>query len=289
MREILLVISDTHGGHDLGLCNPETVLPADDEIGRPVDAAVQIGAFQELLWRFYVRDLEKARGFTDGAPVTLLHLGDVTHGQKHPEHLMSTRMADQILIALANFEPVFKLLNIQRVRLAKGTGSHAFGEGSSEILVAELLKQSNDNLDVRCLYHGWVEMGGIGVDYAHHGAGPGIRDWTRGNQVRYYVRDLVARQRRNTQKLPARLYLRGHYHAFVWETWHEEWRGKTYSYDIFSLPSYCGMGNYGHQVTRSVAFQDFGMLAIELVDGQIRRIRPLKRRIDIRTREVIGE
>jgi hypothetical protein len=315
-RVVAVIQSDKHAGHKLGLCNPDTVLPADDEVGRPYPAKPDLSPFQEALWSMYSEDLAGALQFADGDEVIVFDLGDQTHGLRHPDHLMSTRLADQMIIARHNWAPWLGHRNVRTFRFSKGTGVHVFGEGSSELLVAEMMgegpsgvahaEMTNDaesrvaerlprsGLDVRVLYHGLATLGKddrgqtVGLDYAHHGPGPGMRDWTSGNQVRYYLKSIIDEQRRLGTK-PARLYCRGHRHAFVHESLHEFWAGELYDYDIFTLPSYCGMGAYGHKATFSAPYQWFGSVAIEIVDGQVGRFRKLVHCRDLRTWEALYE
>jgi len=284
-RRVAVIQTDKHGGHKLGLCSPEVVLPADDEIGRPAPYTPDLTAFQKVLWNWYLDDIEAVMRFAAGDEVVLFDLGDQTHGLKYPEHLMTTRLADQIIIAVANEMPWFEFDNVVKARFAKGTGSHVFGQGSAEIIITEQLRALYPERDFRCLYHGVADLGGVTLDWAHHGPGPGIRDWTRGNQVRYHLRDLVYRQRRHAEHWPARLYVRGHRHSWARETLYETWQGEEYIYDLFTLPSYCGLGDYGQQMLQSLPFQSYGLVAIELLDGEVGRIKPYMRVQDIRTWE----
>ena len=313
-RVVLALQSDKHANHRLGLCNPSTVLPADDEVGRGSDVQVQISPFQGALWEMYSEDVAGVLDFAGGDEVIVFDLGDRTHGSKYPDNQMSNCMADQFAIARANWAPWMLKPNVRRFRFSKGTGAHTYGEGSSEtILASELayfvaamgagatpydsgssetrlasdLQGLDPGIDVRAVYHGVAEVNGIRLDYAHHGPGPGMRDWTQGNQVRYYLRSLIIEQRR--MGLPAcDVYVRGHRHAFVHEALTNElWAGELHTYHMVTLPSYCGMGAYGHQATFSAPFQWFGTVAVEILDGEVGRIKPFVHCVDIRTWEVL--
>jgi len=288
MRVVIVAFSDIHSGTQLSLCNPDVILPADDEIGRPVDAKPELRPWQKQLWNFYQEDLWGAQLFAGSDPIVLFVLGDITQGKKYPDYLMSSREADQIFIAASNLEYAIDELKPVKVDLAKGTGSHAFGEGSAEVVVAELLRRKYSELPLQVTYHGIETVGGMQVDYKHHGSGPGIRDWTDGNAAYLHLKDMIARHHRHGKARPPRLYLTAHYHSYIRVARHEQWQGDFLSYDLITLPSYCGLGNYGHQVTKSIGFQDFGMVAIEVIDGELGRIMPLLRVLDIRTRSVIA-
>jgi len=287
-RYVVIVTSDEHAGHRLGLCNPNAVLPADNEVGRPEPAKPQLGPFQKLLWEYRVEQIEQAKAFAGNDPIILKNLGDMTHGRKHTDGLMTNRLADQVLIARANAMHIVEALKPTHVYMSAGTNAHTFGDAGSETLIAGFLKDKFPDLAVELFYHGLVDIDGVQIDYKHHGPGPGIRDWTRGNQVLYHLKDLIYRQR-SLGEQPARIYLSGHYHSFVWITHHQEWDGELLTYDYITLPSYCGLGSYGHQATRSVQYQDFGLLAIEIVDGEVGRIKPIKKRLDIRSRSTVND
>ena len=313
-RTVAALQADKHANHKLGLCNPDTVLPADDEVGRGEDVPVAISPFQEALWEMYTEDVAGVLEFAGGDEVIVFDLGDQTHGNKYPDNQMSNNMADQFAIARANWAPWMLKPNVRRFRFSKGTGAHTYGEGSSEtILAAELayfmtamaagatpyggetaetqlaadLRSQDQQMDVRAVYHGVAEIDGVRIDYAHHGPGPGMRDWTSGNQVRYYLKSLVLEQRRMGLP-PADVYFRGHRHAFIHEALMSEmWDGDLYDYHMVTLPSYCGMGAYGHQATFSAPYQWFGTVAVEIVDGEVGRIKPFVHCRDIRTWEVL--
>jgi len=309
-RTILALQSDKHAGHRLGLCNPEAVLPADDEVGRPVDVPVAITPFQRALWDMYTEDVAGVLEFAGGDPVIVFDMGDQTNGTRYPDNLMSTRMLDQFVIARANWAPWMLKPNVRRFRFSKGTGVHVFGEGSSETILAQelayfaaataaydqatdetrvatQLRELDPGVDVRAVYHGVAEVDGVRLDYAHHGPGPGMRDWTQGNQVRYYLRSLILEQRR-LGAVPADVYVRGHRHAFIHEALLSEmWDGDLYDYHMVTLPSYCGMGAYALQATFSAPYQWFGTVAVEVLDGAVGRIQPFVHCVDIRTWEVI--
>ena len=313
-RTIAALQSDKHANHKLGLCNPEAVLPADDEVGRGQDIQVSISPFQHALWDMYTEDVAAVLEFAAGDEVVVFDLGDQTHGSKYPDNQMSSCMADQFAIARANWAPWMLKPNVRRFRFSKGTGAHVYGEGSSEtILAAELayfmaataagatpydndatenklaaqMAKLDPGVDVRAVYHGVADVDGVRIDYAHHGPGPGMRDWTQGNQVRYYLRSLVLEQRRMGLP-PCDVYVRGHRHAFIHEALLSEmWDGDLYDYHMVTLPSYCGMGAYGLQATFSAPFQWFGTVAVEILDGAVGRIVPYVHCVDIRSWEVL--
>ena len=86
-------------------------------------------------------------------------------------------------------------------------------------------------------------------------------------------------------KRPPRLIVRGHFHEWVREI---VTAFKTYTADIFLLPSWCGMGEYGRQATSSKPYITNGLVMVEVLDGQMGRVVPLVKELDLRTREVFN-
>jgi hypothetical protein len=220
--------------------------------------------------------------------VHVFHVGDLTQGKAYTEHLVSTRMADQLTIAMHNMEPWFSMdLNLKTFRLVQGTGSHIFREGTSTIITAQRLRERQElrggDVDVRELRHGLAWIDGFGIDYAHHGPSAGMREWTEGNQLRYYAKSLIMGDV-GRGKTPPNLIVRGHFHE-----WHQELVSvfKKYEARIFLLPSFCGMGEYGRQVTGSKNYITNGLIAVEIVDGKLGRVLRLVKELDLRTEETL--
>lgn len=285
-RRILVAMADSHGGNQLGLLSPDTVLYRENERGEIEPWTPELSSVQRYLWRLYESHINSVIELAGGDDIILLHVGDLTQGVRYPSLLVSNRIADQFVIGEENLVPWFAHENVRVVRLAKGTGSHVFGEGSAEVLVAHNLSHRFPDRDVKPLYHGLLNVGGVTVDYAHHGPGPGIRDWTRGNQLRYYLKSLVAGDWK-AGRVPPRLVLRGHYHAFVWETVRDRLGGTPYTFDLVLLPCYCGMGDHGHRATRSAWEQYHGLVAFEIAYGQIVEVHPFYELLDLRTEETV--
>jgi hypothetical protein len=284
MRRLVAVLSDTHGGHTLGLLNPETVLPEEDENGDVRWVSPRLSLYQEFLWTTYTANLQALVELARGDEVVAVHNGDLTQGQKYPQHWVSTRMADQILIAIANMQPLVSLSLVKTVRFAKGTGSHVFDEGSSTILVAMQLQNQFQEKDIEAVYHGLIDVDGVTFDYAHHGPSGGIREWTKGNQVRYYLRSQMMGEMMDGRR-PPRVYLRSHYHTFVQETVREEFCGDPVVSDLVVTPSYCGLGDHGIRATRSIYRVKHGMVVFEIIDGRLVQTHPLIATLDLRTKE----
>lgn len=281
-RVIAVFLADTHGGHKLGLLKPGIELYDEDEAGNLTPYTPKLTATQQYIWRIYQQDINSVMDLAGGDPVFVFHVGDLTQGDTYPHQLVSTRMADQILIAAANMREWLAYDNVKAMRLVSGTGSHVFRERSSAVLVSEMIQ--TEGVEVQVIGHGLADVRGIKIDYAHHGPSIGIRRWTEGNQLRYYLKSLMLEEVTNGD-LPPRLVFRAHFHELWRETVRLRLGDDWLVADIILLPSYCGMGEYGRQATRSKNVISNGLVAVEIKDGELAAIHNFERQVDLRTEE----
>lgn len=283
-RKVVVLLADTHGGHKLGLLNPDTILEDEDEEGDPKPYHPRLTATQEFLWQCLDEDLANVRKLADGCPIVVIDCGDITHGDKYPEQLVSTRKADQIEIAVCNTKPLLELPNVQKMRFMMGTGAHGFGEGSAAILVASRLCKEYPQVDIATRTHALFGVGTVTIDCAHKGPGAGIRNWTVGNQVRYYTKSVMADSIDNDENPPTVL-VRAHFHEGVWETVRKETVHGNYTTEAFILPAYCGLSYHARGATQSRARISCGLVALEIDEGKLAGCHPFWRVVDLRTRE----
>jgi hypothetical protein len=279
MRKILVVTSDWHSGHRLGLMNPDTVL-YEQRIDRAPGKTVSeldytLGEFQQYLWyEVWLKGIEIVKQIADGDPVGLIVNGDITHGNKYPDQLITTSLANQFLIAEGCAKPwLDQLPGLNFIRFAVGTGSHIFQESASPVLVSELLKPKYPDVDVGVVHHGLLKANGLKVDYAHHGPSQGIREWTKGNQLRYYLKSIVAGAHKSGKK-PPDVVFRSHYHYPHREIISEfvsgdNGRPQTIENRIYLTPSMCGMNDYAQQASKSSPVIYNGFMVLEIEDGKI--------------------
>jgi len=289
MDILLVALGDTHGGHKLGLMNPDVVLLDEDSTGKPVPWTPRPTATQKQLWKDYMAGVRQAVNLASGAPIIVIHNGDLTRGKKYPQHLVSSRDADQILIAAANLAPWCVLPNLKAMYIVQGTGAHNFLEGTSEVLVADLLQRTYPDKSISYLSHGLLDIEGCLIDYAHHGPPAGIRRWTKGNQLRLYAKSIVDSHLVEGHVPPPRLIIRSHYHELVWETIHTltKYPFTTYTTDILILPPYCGLSDHGRQVAKSIYEVCHGMVVFRISGGKLVDIMPIVHYNDLRRRETI--
>ena len=269
--------ADHHAGHRLGLCNPAVMLLDDDgrEYGPPIQET------QLYMWELRANYLRQAFDIINGEPFAYMVIGDITHGRKYIDGIMTTRIADQWRVAKSNIAHVARAENCVAVRLMSGTSSHIFGEATSEITVMGMLRDRFPKKDIRVLGHSRIRLpGDVTLDTAHHGPGAGIRAWTRGNVARHYLRSNMWKEIKAGRDVPA-LYIRAHYHTWVHE-YLEEWvEGEICLSQLIVMPSLCGLTEYGRQATASEYEIWNGLVLVKVEHGRA-IVYPFTRPFDIR-------
>lgn len=285
-RTIVVGLSDTHAGCIFGLMNPEVVLLQDDpetKSQRPWTPSPT--ASQEYVWKCHEADRQTVLDLASGDDILLYHMGDLTHGNHWMRELVSTRPADQFSIAAENLRPWLRSPNVRLARLIKGTAVHEFGEGSGAMAVADKLA-GEFRADVQAVYHTLTDIRGVSFDLAHHGAPPGIRNWLKGNVLDWYVRSMMMDELQEGND-PAQVVWRGHFHNYVSRIVSLEARARTWETWACILPAYCLLDDHARKVARSPAAVTIGLVAAEVVDGQLAGRHAFRRKIDMRTRETI--
>lgn len=278
-------LSDTHGGNRFGLLNPDTVLVDEDPLSGTIKKMpVQLNASQEFIWGAFNSHREQVQDEAGEDEIILIHNGDATQGNKHPELLVSNRASDQILIARDNLKPWIGMPNVKSVRIVIGTEAHNMGKGMSEYLLAEILAQQYPDKNIKAVYHDLIDIDGCLVDASHHGPNQSIRYWLSGNLARYYLQDLMIRALMAGNK-PPDLVLRGHFHTWINEVVTVVFQNREYTSRIVVTPSYCMIGDYVRQALKSLAGIQIGGAAFEIVGGVVRNVYRLVETLDVRTRE----
>jgi hypothetical protein len=244
----------------MGLFNPATTILQADGTSRTFTPT----ATQEWIWQLYLEDVARVKAVAGGRPIVLLLLGDLIHGNRHMNQLMSTCHSDQEEIAIWALKPWYNLGNLESVRICLGTEAHNFGEGSAEKSIARRLAEKYPKVSTKAIGHGLVTIRGHLIDYAHHGVGAGSRRHTRGNSMRSYARSIVDDCLELGLGVP-RIIVRGHYHDFQYETV----RTRRHTVEVVNLPSYCGMGEFGRKATRSAFIHQVGLVYAEVTTERI--------------------
>ena len=292
VRHLVLGFEDTHGGAALGLINPETpilheIRTANGETLFETRPA-QLNPSQETLYNLYEGHIKEVEKLAGPDPIYAIHNGDLSQGNKYFDDIAYASVANQITIAQHNMHPILRLKTIKSLRLMWGTDSHIFQGGSTPQLVAQGLSSRFTSKDIRSLPHGLFNVAGVWHDVAHHGPTVGSRDWLIGNEMRYYMRNILRGQHRSGMTMP-HVIMRGHYH-----TAHEEWMIESYDgigrhKCVFILgPSYTFMNEYARKVTKSNPQGTVGMYAIEIINGKVLDVHWFKKSFDLRIKEKLA-
>lgn len=279
MSTFALLYSDSHAGHQLGLANPDTIVGTTD-----FREQIKVNSIQRDLWDWYANGIDWAMSMIGKSPFYLWHVGDLCHGDKHRDQLMSNRLSDQIGIAVSNIDFLYKMKNFRGSRFIVGTDAHEFGDASATILVAAQMSKAYPGKDTKAFFHMLIKNGSAAIDMAHHGPGQSSRSWLSGNTARYYLTDMVLRAIENGDAVPT-MVLRGHVHSPIHETVSRMIGGKWRRSEIFVSAAMCMLSNYARQVTQSVSRVYNTMAVVELTKTGAQLVDIFVRYIDVRTIE----
>jgi hypothetical protein len=230
--------------------------------------------------------MQAARELVGDDEVSVVINGDITNGIKYPENLVDDNIYNQARIAASALEPWTEFPTFKSMRFIHGTATHEMTGCATSALVAEAMRVFAPGSDIKVARHALFDVGVDTIDAAHHGPSPGIRNWTQGNQLRYYLRSLMLDEI-VCGRTPPRVVMRAHFHTYTREQ--VEIRGNNNSdvivSDIFILPSYCGLGHHAVQVTRSSYIASCGLVVLEFEDGKYVAAHPFWRKEDLRTKE----
>jgi len=285
-RVILVDLSDTHAGLRLALMSPDVQLHDEDQEGNLVTYSPELTASQHHLWNVYLESINFTKNLAGKDEVIVIHNGDLTQGMKYPSALVSSRVSDQVAIAVENLSPWLELPNVTHLRISVGTGAHNLTEGTTELLAAQVLKERYPKKTIEVLYHGLLFVNDVPVDYAHHGPYPGSRAWLRGNVARYYLKSLMMDAVAAGTPIP-KLVLRAHYHSPIQVTENMTIAGEFVESTLLISPSFSMLDDHAVQATRSKDSITNGLYLVELLPRTVNRIIPVFDTVDIRTQETL--
>jgi len=180
--------------------------------------------------------------------------------------------------------PWMEMPQVKRVYFSKGTGVHLWGDGSTETILTQQLSKEYPKKCVKMAPHWELDIDGFLTDIAHHGPGAGIREWTKGNTLRLYVRSLQDYLHNNRKRIPD-LLLRAHFHQPISEVVTKNLDTERFRTEAWITPPQCFIGGHGQKVTQSVSMMHIGMLAFEIVNNKILETHEFLHSIDLRVRE----
>jgi hypothetical protein len=181
----------------------------------------------------------------------------------------------------------FPLGQVERVYLIHGTTSAHTFDGSSEVIVADMLKQhySPSGPDVRALNHLLLEVDGTLHDFAHHGPPPSKKLHLENRAQLSYLSDMVTRC--VFAGIPwSDVTYRGHWHRILPPaTHHFFYHGEANSVWFLQCPAYCRLSPYARKVSQSEFLLATGSWGVHIEQGQVNMVRPFMRMTEVRTKE----
>lgn len=284
-RIVLVLLGDFQSGHR------EALMPLDMQLKAEMSGKVEYfpitpTPFQVYVWAVYEKQIARAIEIADGDDLVVFTGGDLCQGVYFPRYLISSRLSDQIQIAMANLQPWLKLKNLKAMRFVKGTGYHEFGEGSAAILINDFVKAKRPDINTETYFHGLINVRGVTVDAAHKGANEGSRKWLSGNNPRLYTQSIMMNDLEFGRR-PPDIVWRNHYHQYIRTPVILFWGGVEYETQYVLTPSFQGKDEWTRDAIKNYPILHNGMVAIEIEKGHICRIHPLIEILDLRVHEII--
>lgn len=290
-RKIIVARGDTQSGHSGGLLNPETTYPVMgiDSAGSAVIADwenASLNPVQKRLWTWSEEDRANVQKLAGRDEIIFIEMGDMTQGNIFKDDLKETSLSRQTLSSYYNSLPWVGMPQVKRMRTVKGTGVHVWGEGSTESMLTLLLQKDFPKKDIAIAEHYLLNVDGFLIDVAHHGPGPGIRNWTRGNAFELYVKSILLDDL-NSNRTPPSLILRAHTHEYTYAHAIHQVNGNIWELPAFIVPPQCFIGSHAQKVIKSPSRMGVGTLALELINGKLYDRHAFTHFVDLRTEEVL--
>lgn len=282
-RKIIAVFNDTQCGSSLGLAAPHTTLNRYTKEGDMYEVSIELNPAQQYLYDVYTWGRQEVMKLAGKSDVHLFVNGDMTQGDRFREELSHALLDDQVRMA-TDVILQWKSSNLKSVRLTKSTRVHAFNDGQADAMVTRNVKDNIPN--TRLVSHGRAKVGGVLVDYAHHGPPAGVRSWLKGNLLRYNTKSMIDTCIKDNEPVPD-VVLRAHKHERV-EEWVTDWRrDERVRVLACTVPSFQMMTSHAQKATNSEPKVVNGMLAIEVEAGRVRDVHWFAKMVTIPTSEVL--
>jgi len=290
-RTIIAIRGDTQGGYAGGLLNPDTLLPdiAIDDAGENIIEGwrrLELRPVQQKLWEWHKKYIKEVSKLSEGDDIIFVEMGDLTQGNIFKDDLDVNNLNTQVVISRYNTMPWLELQNLKSAYFVTGTGVHVWGEGSTERLLTAQLKVMYPHIKIKINDHYMLDVDGVHLDVAHHGPGPGIRNWTYGNVLELYAKSIM-RDSIDLQEPVPDAIIRAHKHQFTYRPVIHQVRNKMWESKVFITPPMCFIGSHALKVMNSPSYMGVGVLALEIINGKIHAWYPFNNYVDLRTKEIV--
>ena len=153
-------------------------------------------------------------------------------------------------------------------------------------MLTHMLKVLYPDKKIEIADHWLLDLDGYVMDVAHHGAGPGSRNWLKGNILKWYTESLMQDCIDLQEPVPD-VVLRAHHHEPIYTRGVHQTGGRVWRTDAFITPPFCFIGSHAQKVIRSPGRMSVGMVALEVVNGKLLDWHFFLRTIDLRVREIV--
>lgn len=159
----LIVVSDTHSGCQMALCNPEGARLDGGGTYRPSKLQMKLWSIWCEAWDVWVPRVTK------GQPYCVIHNGDCIDGHHHNSTTQwSHNIADQLDHAYDIMRPVVEACEGRYYHI-RGTDAHVGQSGEDEEKLAKRLGAIPDSDGHHARFELWKRIKGSGlVHFAHH-------------------------------------------------------------------------------------------------------------------------
>jgi hypothetical protein len=219
---VLAVPADTHSGSSVGLLPPGQWSFTNGGYHDPDET-------QKIITRLWTTAWERIGKAREGKRLIVVHMGDATEGAHHgTTELITPRVDEHERIHVEAMELALKLSGFDRKRgdrlyYVRGTPAHVGPGGSSEERIARQFDGSGvipmiepkqpARKDGRFVWNRIrLEVHGKLFDLAHHGAGVGLKPWTRTNPLRGKLQEVYWRTIEAGTRVPD-YWVRAHRHV----------------------------------------------------------------------------
>jgi hypothetical protein len=262
--EYAIAWNDPHCGSWYGVLSPETKLtdPTSGETYNP-----QLRKWQRFVWdKIIERGCEAFAHITKKDPVTLFANGDLVHGVRGGQNLITSVREEQRTIAVDMVRYFYTQLNVIKTYIAWGTEWHVGEEGDEERGVVKEL--ASGGRDVVSTPMARVNVGGAEFSVAHHGPHVGEAH-LRSNTPALFLRRRMYEEIVILQRKPADMYLYAHRHRWAHVVHNEPIKGQDYTSHLVVCPALCVMDGYARSATLSQPVLHTGMVLIIIANGKV--------------------
>ena len=256
MRSLVVPIADIHSGLKVGLMPPKVVERDESpHLQRPA---------QKVIWKSWLkRRREIFKMLDDGIVDELItfFMGDVIHGNRKPEQVFASSQRTQMDAFVACAKPF--TTRSSKAYFLRGTKYHIGEDG----IVEDTLAQELGCFGLKSFIKIEVDVQGVKFMLQHKGPRPGSRRWTKGNSMRYFLKDAhitAAQQGRRASDI----YLWAHFHEYRREAVEEEYPGGIFHRAKgYLLPAWCAASEYALVNVGNLELSDLGNVYFIVEDG----------------------